>query len=245
MDRKSASLREKFLLLQSQLAAKLQANRMAISHAPTIGDATEVNWRGMLEDYLPARYQVAKAFVLDHEGSESEQIDVVVFDRQYSPFLFNQDGAKYVPAESVYAVFEAKQEMSKDHIEYAGEKAASVRKLKRTSESIVHAGGRIKKPKAPFRILAGILCLESSWSPPLGRPLVNSLSRLPKDARLDLGCTINHGAFEVLYENSRTVQLERSEANTALIFFFLRLLERLQQLGTAPAINLRQYGKNL
>lgn len=243
MDRKTASLREKFLLLQSQLAMRLQVNRSAISHAGTKGDAAEMNWRGMLEDYLPARYRVAKAFILDHEGSESEQIDVVVFDRQYSPFLFNQDGAIYVPAESVYAVFEAKQELSKDHIEYAGEKAASVRKLKRTSERIVHAGGHINKPKAPFRILAGIMCLESSWHPPLGRPLVTSLSRLPQEGKLDLGCSIKDAAFEVLYKRSGAPQLDRSDADTALIFFFLRLLGRLQQLGTAPAIDLRQYGK--
>ena len=39
----------------------------------------------------------------------SEQIDVVVFDRQYSPFIFNYEGQTIIPAESVYAVFEAKQ----------------------------------------------------------------------------------------------------------------------------------------
>jgi hypothetical protein len=245
MDRKSTNLKEKFLLLQSQLAMRLQVNRSAISHAGAKGDAAEVNWRGMLEDYLPARYRVAKAFVLDHEGSESEQIDVVVFDRQYSPFLFNQDGAIYVPAESVYAIFEAKQELSKDHIKYAGEKAASVRRLKRTSQGIVHAGGHINRPKAPFRILAGVVCLESNWRPPMGGSLVNSLSRLPVEGRLDLGCAISHGAFEVLYEKSGTVHLDRSDKNTALIFFFLRLLERLQQCGTVPAINLRKYGKSL
>ena len=243
MGKKKANLRNKFLLLQAQLAARLQANRGASSHGPTVGDATEINWRGMLKHYLPARYQVDKAFVLDYEGTESEQIDVVVFDRQYSPFLFNQDGAKYVPAESVYAVFEAKQVLCKDHIEYAGQKAASVRRLKRTSAKIVHAGGHINKPKTPFRILAGILCLESSWNPPLGKALVTSLSRLPTEGRLDLGCSINDAAFEVLYQRSGAPKLDRSDKETALIFFFLRLLGRLQELGTAPAIDLRQYGK--
>jgi hypothetical protein len=31
-----------------------------------------------------------------------EQVDIVIYDRQYSPFLFNQNGAKCVAAESVY-----------------------------------------------------------------------------------------------------------------------------------------------
>jgi hypothetical protein len=41
------------------------------------------------------------------------------------------------------------------------------------------------------------------------------------------------------------VALDLSAPDTALIFFFLRLLERLQGLGTVPAMDLRRYGKVL
>ncbi len=34
---------------------------------------------------------------------------MVVFDRQYSPFIFNYQNQTIIPAEGVYAVFEAKQ----------------------------------------------------------------------------------------------------------------------------------------
>jgi hypothetical protein len=46
--------------------------------------------------------------VIDSLGSFSKQIDIVVFDRQYSPFIFNFQGQKTIPAESVCAAFEAK-----------------------------------------------------------------------------------------------------------------------------------------
>jgi hypothetical protein len=46
---------------------------------------------------------------VDSLGNFSQQIDVVVFDRQYSPFIFDFREQQIVPAESVYAVFEAKQ----------------------------------------------------------------------------------------------------------------------------------------
>ena len=57
---------------------------------------------------FPSDTKLRDGFLVDANGSISEQIDIVVFDRQYSPFLFNQDGCKYMPAESVYAVFEVK-----------------------------------------------------------------------------------------------------------------------------------------
>jgi hypothetical protein len=93
--------------LQEQMVAQLSTNREVISHPGTKGDATELQWLTMLNAYFPKRYSANKAFVVDSDGHLSEQIDVVVYDRQYSPFLFNQDNAMYVPAESVYAVFEA------------------------------------------------------------------------------------------------------------------------------------------
>jgi len=237
-------LRRLFLSLQSQLVATLEAGRKVISHPGAKGEAAELRWREMLADHLPSRYQVSKAFVIDAHGSLSDQIDVVVHDRQYSPLLFNQDGALYVPAESVYAVFEVKQELNREAVEYSGSKAASVRRLRRTSAAIPHAGGTFA-PRPVFPILAGILCLDSSWNPPLGTALIDSLIDLAGENRLDLGCVARHGAFEISYPDAEAPRIEQTTADNALIFFFLRLLHRLQQLGTVPAIDLKEYGRSL
>ena len=43
----------------------------------------------------------------------------VVFDRQYSPFIFRYQGQTIVPAESVYAAFEAKQSVNAAQVQYA------------------------------------------------------------------------------------------------------------------------------
>jgi len=115
----------------------------------------------VLGNYLPDRYRADKAFVLDSRGEISNEIDVVIYDKQYSPLLFRQDGVLYVPAESVYAVLEVKQELTRNYIKYAGKKAASVRRLHRTSASIIHLGGR-SPGKRPFDILAGVVSLDST-----------------------------------------------------------------------------------
>ncbi len=92
--------------LHQDIQSRLQTARQSIGHPGTKGDASEKIWLRLFQDYLPARYQAEKAHIVDSEGTFSQQIDVVIFDRQYSPFIFNFEGEKVILAESVYAVFE-------------------------------------------------------------------------------------------------------------------------------------------
>jgi hypothetical protein len=90
-----------------------------------------------------------------------------------------------------------------------------------------------------------MLTLESEWNPALGDKLAARLEAGPREGRLDLLCALQHGSAEVTYSEENRANLDLSAPDTALIFFFLRLLERLQALGTVPAIDLREYGKAL
>jgi hypothetical protein len=90
---------------------------------------------------------------LDSKGNFSDKIDVVIFDRQYSSTLFEFEGATVVPAEAVYAVFEAKQMLEGAFLAYAQAKVASVRRLTRTSLTIPTINGNFRK--APPAISAG------------------------------------------------------------------------------------------
>ncbi|MDD7458107.1 MAG: hypothetical protein PUK83_06760, partial [Clostridia bacterium] len=96
--------------MQEQMITKLNAQEF-ISHPGTKGDVTENNWLSWMKEFLPKRYEADKAFVIDSDGHVSDQIDIVIYDKQYSPIVFKQNGALYVTSESVYAVFEVKQEL--------------------------------------------------------------------------------------------------------------------------------------
>lgn len=190
---------------QKQLETHLQTEREIVAHPGAKGAMAEANWKAILDDHLPSRYEVSKAFVIDSCGGLSEEIDLVIHDRQYSPLLFNRDGALYIPAESVYAILEVKQELDKGAVAYAGEKAASVRALKRTSAPVPHAGG-VFEPRTPSEILAGIVALESSWKPPFGDSLLDLLRRSTRETRLELLCALRHGACDVQYVDDGTVR---------------------------------------
>lgn len=233
-------LRAAFTAKSAQLRAEMLAAPQLVGHMPTIGDGSEAGWIRMLGGFLPKRYAVDTAFVVDSCGQESLQLDAVVYDRHFTPLFWEMGKALFLPAESVYAVFEVKQELNIKYFREAGEKIASVRKLNRTSEQIVHAGGTFA-PRKPPRILGGILGGRSAWSPPLGQALREGLDSLTEDERIDLGCALEHGAFELPEGAHAGSDLVTAAAEVGLAFFAMRLMARLQHMGTVPAMNIDAY----
>jgi hypothetical protein len=226
--------------LQARLEGELRGSRAAVAHPGARGEASEEDWLQLLKDHLPHRYQADRAFVIDSQGTCSEQIDVVIYDRQYSPMLFNRANQHYVPAESVYAVLEVKQDLNREHVLYAADKAASVRRLHRTSAPIPFAEGIYKARPLPH-IVAGILTYQSSWTPAFGEPLRQVLSELGCDQQLSLGCALIHGAFEVRYREREGADVTFMTGTLSLVQLLMRLLKQIQALATAPAIDYEAY----
>ena len=225
--------------LHDDIQQRLEIVRKSFGHPGTKGDASEKVWLELLQTYLPQRYRAATAHVVDSLGTFSEQIDVVVFDRQYSPFIFNYEGETIIPAESVYAVFEAKQTVNAGQVGYARKKVASVRRLHRTSLPIPYAKGTYPaKPLIP--IYGGLLTFESDWSPALGDPFRDALGNGEGDDRLDLGCVAAHGYFNFDREGGG---YEIHNGGKPATTFLFKLISELQFSGTVPMIDVQAYAE--
>lgn len=250
-------LKEMFTGLQDEMNAALKINRFSINHQGSKGDATEDKWIEFFRTYLPKRYNVDKAMVIDHEGNVSQQIDIVLYDVFYTPFILNHDGFKYIPAEGVYAVFEVKQDI-KNNIEYAGKKIESVRKLKRTSIPMICTGCTHKaRPLSP--ILGGILSSTSGYEQTC--TIKENLKRLTGMQSLDFCCCADKYSFYIEYdkgfvdftdtENTAIFEHYKARKVTAVNFnkhpensvftFFLQLVQYLKLIGTVPAIDINAY----
>lgn len=245
--------------LQSQMNAQLSTNRSFIEHPGSKGDALENAWIEWLRNYLPNRYSVDKAIVIDHEGNTSHQIDIVIYDNWFTPFIFSQNGFHYIPAEGVYAIFEVKPDLkgsirdektgrSQTYIEYAGEKIESVRKLKRTSTKMINSGTDV--PARPLtKILGGILTSTNTIK--RTSTIERHLKYLTGLQTIDFGCVADYGSFYVDYEgeedttlkdisnfdkryldyyNTRNFkQVNFSKPENSLVTFFMQLTRYLQQ----------------
>jgi hypothetical protein len=225
--------------LHDDIQQRLETVRKSFGHPGTKGDASEHVWLQLLQTYLPHRYQASTAHVVDSHGTFSEQIDVVIFDRQYSPFIFHFEGRTIIPAESVYAAFEAKQSINAGEVSYAQKKVASVRRLHRTSLPIPYAGG-VYPAKPLIPILGGLLTFESDWNPAFGQPLSDALDKGEAESRLDIGCVAAHGYFSF---NQETNSYETCPGGKPATAFLLKLISQLQFSGTVPMIDVQAYAQ--
>lgn len=228
-------LLEAFAAEQICLRASLNSSKR-ITHSGDRGEVNELFFIDFLRRYLPNRYTVEKAIVLDHTGAVSDSIDIVVFDRQYTPTLLDNNLHRYVPAEAVYAVFECKPTINKGYLEYAAQKAASVRKLKRTSIGIPHAGGTYPAREL-FNIVAGILSINVDWGGGIfGESFEAAHSFFTGDEQLDCGFAASGASFDI-YDGKYSYGPQQN----ALAYFAFRLLAKLQTLATVPAVDWRAY----
>lgn len=257
-------LSELFQGLQSQMLAQLNTNRDFIYHPGSKGDSLENAWIEWLSKYLPNRYSVDKAIIIDHLGNTSHQIDIVIYDNWFTPFIFSQNGFHYIPAEGVYAVFEVKPDISdysdnKTNIEYCGEKIESVRKLVRTSTNMINSG-KIFDPRPLTKIIGGILTSTKSGDRTNNKTINKHIQEQVNLRSIDIGCIADYGSFFVDYEPSEEImelgqdvylkfyenrickEIKYSKPENSLVTFFMQLTRHLQQsIGTVPAIDLQKY----
>lgn len=224
--------------LHRDIEQRLDNARKSFGHTVVKGDSSENVWLSLLRTYLPKRYEAVRAHVVDSKGAFSQQIDIVIIDRQYSPFIFSYEEQLVVPAESVYAVFEAKQTANAENIDYASVKAESVRTLHRTSLPVPNIYGKAD-PKPLLPIIAGFLAFESDWNPAFGDTLVSHLTTDVPNRQLDLGCVAAHGIFSRDTEGKYTLTTESKPA-TAFLF---ELISRLQAKATVPMIDVMAYAE--
>jgi hypothetical protein len=240
------NMRQMFLGLQKSMTEDLKTIRENVDHEPTKGDGSENTWITFFRDYLPKRYSVAKAKVVDFNGNTSDAIDVVIYDSQYTPFVFNKSNVIYIPAESVYAVFESKQEANKALLEYASKKIESVRVLVRTTAPVVDKGIVKPAPKL-FRILGGFLALDNSWTESIDKnpAFEKAIRSVTENQLLDIGCILDDKSFttemDLTDQLNPAIKINYSTKEETLIYFFLKLVAELQKLGTVRPIDINKY----
>jgi hypothetical protein len=192
------------------------------------------------EAVLRAELDCGKAIVVDSRGHCSQQMDLVIYDRHFSPQWWERADHHYIPAESLYAAFEVKPEINRDYLLYASDKIASVRQLHRKATTFAWAQGTMNPLQGQPPILGGFLASASSWSPTFGEPFRKALADGAADGALDLGCVLSHGAFEIP-NNSRRADAITSAPEVSPVTFLLTVLRRLQGLPTVPAIDYLAY----
>ena len=83
-------LSELISYLQTEMISKVNMSA-GLNHSTDRGDNCEQSWIDWFNKYLPKRYRAAKATVFDSKGNTSDQIDIVLYDEQYSYLAFSEN----------------------------------------------------------------------------------------------------------------------------------------------------------
>ncbi|MCB7540788.1 hypothetical protein LIZ09_03670 [Tyzzerella nexilis] len=141
------------------------------SHGSTTGRYREQIWGKMFESIVPKKFVIEQSvFIIDSEGSISNEVDLAIFDEMYTPYVFRYEEIKFIPIEAVAAVVECKStSMDKEALKNWTD---SIEKLKTSEKSFVRINngivcGTVKSQTAtrPLRILC---CLNQKHKDLLG-----------------------------------------------------------------------------
>ncbi|MDA2933254.1 hypothetical protein MYX82_02810 [Acidobacteria bacterium AH-259-D05] len=118
-----------FKEVSEQMRSDFAKAQKSLTYSGLKGEANEETVRQFLQQYLPRALNVSSGMLVDSEGKQSKQLDVVISDGAKTPIFFQSGHIRVIPAECAYAVIEIKAHLDKLELEKAYRNMKSVKTL--------------------------------------------------------------------------------------------------------------------
>ncbi|EKO3865884.1 hypothetical protein JFR02_005074 [Vibrio harveyi] len=116
--------------IAQSIEAEVSSINNLFHHQGVKGQGNENILENLLRKFLPKKYAVGTGVVIDQEGRQSKQCDIVIYDAFNYPEIFSQTEINFFPIDFVYAVIEIKTTLDQQKMNEAIENIRSVRSLK-------------------------------------------------------------------------------------------------------------------
>ncbi len=123
------NLNEIFEEVSSQMKSDFVKAQRSLSHAGLKGEANEETVREFLKQYLPKTLDITTGMLVDSEGNQSRQLDIIISDSAKTPILFQSGDTRVIPVECAYAVIEVKAFLDKTELEKSYKNMQSIKSL--------------------------------------------------------------------------------------------------------------------
>lgn len=133
-------IKENYLKMEKELVTQLNYN--VSNHHLTAGSNREEIWADFFRRIVPKKFNIARSvFIIDSKGNASKEVDIAIYDDQYTPYIFNYGLIKFIPVEAVAAVVQCKsKELCPKILE---EWTNSINNLQTSNDSIVRLATNI------------------------------------------------------------------------------------------------------
>jgi len=157
-------IRKYYQGIMDQIQNEVDLINSNFHHNGLKGEGNEVKIRKIIKKFIPERYGVDTGVVIDRDGNQSKQCDIIIYDKFNHPQLLGLSSVKMFPVDLVYAVIEVKTTLDKTSSTKSIENIKSVKSLNYIKENFrvypSDSVGEITKDTALFEI--------HPTSPPIG-----------------------------------------------------------------------------
>lgn len=213
----------------------------SISNPGNKGSAREEALRKFFGERLPAKYAVAEGEVVDLNGKNSPQLDIMFYD-QSTNFTLNSESTNILPAEALLASIEVKSSLNAAVVMQCVESAKKLRSIKPYNKTL---GGKDvgKLGKNNGKIARYYHCLFSYGTDLEDKNWIVSESRRFKqicagEHVIDCIYVLNRGIIN-LSSNMFRLEDEDGGAITSFYFSILNFIERENR--RRPAVPVERY----
>jgi hypothetical protein len=112
-----------------QLRGEVDFINSLFEHQGVKGEGNESVLRDLIRRFIPKRYGVGTGVVIDRNGNQSNQCDIVIYDTYNYPSLLSLASVHLFPVDIVYATIEVKTTLDAGKAHEAIENIASVKAL--------------------------------------------------------------------------------------------------------------------
>jgi len=115
--------------VSKQMKSDFVKAQKSLSHAGLKGEVNEETVRKFLRQYLPKTLDITTGMLVDSNGNQSRQLDIIICDSVKTPIFFQSRETRVIPIECAYAVIEVKAFLDKSELEKSYENIKSVKSL--------------------------------------------------------------------------------------------------------------------
>src|SRR5437868_6516479 len=101
------------------VTARLRAAQQIVSHPGTRGTLAENLLREAIREFLPQRWAVGTGFVMDEDGSRSNQVDLLIYDQLTMSPIYRDGDLVILSSGTAHVAVEVKSSLDKKEIPVA------------------------------------------------------------------------------------------------------------------------------
>ncbi|MES5956110.1 hypothetical protein QCI42_22530 [Bacillus fungorum] len=120
-----------------KLLADFEASKV-FKHNGLKGNVREHALSTFLEKHFPEKLKIGSGIVVNSDGIQSRQQDIIIYDAFNAPLLLNEEETKIIPVESVYGTIEVKSTLSKRELATCINNIKSIKALSKHPHPIPH-----------------------------------------------------------------------------------------------------------